>query len=113
MTDFDSTTLTARPPTGSPHAVTPRRHTRPAFPDLHDPMTDAQTGPNAPLAQGQVADWTMEIWAQSPLMRSLLGGIAIGLIAAYLTVWLFDNIVLGIAAYAVFGAVGILALALR
>jgi hypothetical protein len=46
-------------------------------------------------------------------MRSLLGGIAIGLIAACLTVWLFDNIVLGIAAYAVFGAVGILALALR
>lgn len=46
-------------------------------------------------------------------MRSLMAGIVAGVVAAAATVWLFDNILLAILAYAVFGAVGILVMALK
>jgi hypothetical protein len=79
----------------------------------HPPLSRKQAAHSAAAAPGQMPLWTAGVWTASPLMRSLMAGIVAGVVAAAATVWLFDNILLAILAYAVFGAVGILVMALK
>jgi hypothetical protein len=91
----------------------PARH-RPTSPG---PASAAQTRRHPQGREGDAATdmplWSDDVWTASPLMRSLGMGVAAGLIGTVLSVLFFDNILISIAAYALFGAVGIVAAALR
>lgn len=131
MTDFDIAprpVSPARRRTDKPYPATPtrpghdlaaRRQTRPAFPDLAPPDATFRPAPSVShradqrRAQAQVQLDLAQIGTPSPLMRSLVMGVGISLVGAGLIFWLFHNIWLAIAAYAVFGAIGILLTALR